>query len=76
MAVEKINRHKCRGGCSICIDSCWLDVLRLDSKSKAYIAYPDECDSCFWCTMSCPAEAISVSAGDTLPWINDFFPTK
>ncbi len=48
-------------GCTVCVDVCPLDVLRIDEKtSKAYMAY-DECWYCLPCEKDCPTGAISVA---------------
>jgi NAD-dependent dihydropyrimidine dehydrogenase PreA subunit len=60
--IESINEDKCTG-CGICVDRCPLDTLRLKETSegsKAYIAYPDDCMTCFECEVECPSHAISV----------------
>lgn len=59
--INKINSDKCIG-CGTCIDRCNMDVLRLDSESDiAYIAYPEDCMTCFECELNCPTEAITVN---------------
>ncbi len=74
MAIESINHELCIEKCSICVNACSVDVLRLDAQGKAYIAYPDDCFSCFWCAMDCPAKAVYVSSVDSLPWLSSFYP--
>ena len=37
-----------------------LDALRLDERGRAFIAYPDDCMTCFICERACPAGAIDV----------------
>jgi NAD-dependent dihydropyrimidine dehydrogenase PreA subunit len=59
--IDKIDITKC-SGCGICVDHCNMDVLRLNNDSdKAYIAYPEDCMTCFECALSCPEKAIIVS---------------
>jgi NAD-dependent dihydropyrimidine dehydrogenase PreA subunit len=59
--ITEIDNMKCTG-CGICIDLCNMDVLRLNTDSnKAYIAYPEDCMTCFECALSCPEKAVSVS---------------
>lgn len=61
--IETIDLEKCTG-CGICIDRCPLDTLRLKESSngwKAYVAYPDDCMTCFECEVECPTKAISVN---------------
>ena len=61
MAIEKIDENLCNG-CGICVDTCPMDVIRLDKiKEKAYIKYPGDCTVCYFCEMDCPVGAIYVS---------------
>ena len=61
MSIEQIDSDLCNG-CGICIESCPMDVIRMDKKSKkAVIRYPEDCMICGWCTTDCPQNAISVS---------------
>jgi len=61
MTIEKINSRKC-DGCGICVNSCPLDVIRMDEKRhKAIIAYPQECNNCDYCELDCPQQAIYVN---------------
>ncbi len=57
--ITNIYEEKCTG-CGICVDICPLDTLRMNDKGKAYIAYPDDCMTCFQCEMECPSNAIYV----------------
>ena len=34
-----------------------------------YIAYPEDCDSCFLCSLGCPYEAVEVSVEVPLPFL-------
>lgn len=48
-------------GCGICVQACPLDTLRLSEETgKAYIAYPDDCMTCYRCELNCPRGAIYV----------------
>ena len=58
LAIVDINTYRCIG-CSVCVQSCPNDVIRM-RKSKAYIAYQDDCSACFACETDCPREAISL----------------
>lgn len=58
----KVNADKCIAGkgCTVCVDVCPLDVLRIDeAKSTAYMRY-DECWYCLPCEVDCPTGAITV----------------
>ncbi len=58
--IESIDQTKCTG-CGICVETCPIDTLRMDAGTgKAFIAYPEECMTCFVCEMNCPAGAVSV----------------
>ncbi|MDB9822570.1 ferredoxin family protein [Deltaproteobacteria bacterium] len=58
--IEKIDEAKCNG-CGTCVEVCPLDTFRIDTDNgKAYIAYNDDCITCFVCEMNCPTEAIYV----------------
>jgi NAD-dependent dihydropyrimidine dehydrogenase PreA subunit len=61
MSIEQIDSDLCNG-CVICIDSCPMDVIRMDEISKkAVIKYPEDCMVCFQCEINCPENAIYVS---------------
>lgn len=61
MSIERIDPELCTG-CGICIDSCGVDVIRIDEKSgKAVIKYMEECMLCYYCEIDCPTNAIYVS---------------
>lgn len=48
-------------GCTVCIDVCPLDVLRLDpATGKAHMQY-DECWYCLPCETDCPTGAVRVA---------------
>ena len=58
--ITEIDETKCNG-CGICVERCPLDTLRMDTSSnKAYIAYPEDCMTCYQCELECPCEAIYV----------------
>jgi NAD-dependent dihydropyrimidine dehydrogenase PreA subunit len=58
--IEKIDEAKC-DGCGICVEICPLDTFRVNEDTgKAFIAYPDDCITCFVCEMNCPTHAIYV----------------
>src|SRR6201991_1473529 len=48
-------------GCTVCVDVCPLDVLRIsDMTKKAYMAY-DECWYCMPCEADCPTGALNLN---------------
>lgn len=61
MAIEAIDQKVC-DACGICIDSCPVDVLRMDEEGiNVKIAYPEDCVACYLCEVDCPKDAIKVS---------------
>lgn len=59
MSIKCIDTDRCTG-CGICVESCPMDVLRMDDeRRKAIIRYRDDCMFCRWCMIDCPTEAIS-----------------
>lgn len=67
MVIERIDPELCTG-CGICVNSCSMDVIRMDtSTKKAFIRYPDDCMLCLWCERDCPEKAIYVSPAKTIP---------
>ena len=57
--IRSIDKEKCVG-CGICVERCPLDTLRLGADKKAYIAYPEDCMTCFLCERNCQKGAIFV----------------
>ncbi|MGB0660235.1 MAG: 4Fe-4S dicluster domain-containing protein [Mangrovicoccus sp.] len=55
-------------GCTVCVDVCPLDVLRIadlaDGSKTAYMKY-DECWYCMPCEADCPTGAVTV----TIPYL-------
>lgn len=48
-------------GCTVCVDVCPLDVLRIDpATGKAHMQY-DECWYCLPCETDCPTGAVKVA---------------
>lgn len=61
MAVENINTDKCIG-CETCVQTCPMDVLRMDPKTgKSSIAFYEECQICRLCVKFCPVDALTVT---------------
>ena len=69
MSIEKIDQELCTG-CGICVNSCPMDVIRMDEEAeKAIIKYQDDCMLCEFCVLDCPVDAIYVSPEKTSPLI-------
>ena len=61
MPIERINAELCTG-CEQCLDSCPMDVIRMDEEGeKAIIKYQIDCIACYNCELDCPTGAIYVS---------------
>ncbi|MBE3586340.1 MAG: ferredoxin family protein [Thermoanaerobacter sp.] len=72
--IEKIDEARCNG-CGLCVEICPMDVFRLKMsldifsdkerntpkrEVKAYVAYPEDCMTCFTCELKCPTKAVQV----------------
>jgi NAD-dependent dihydropyrimidine dehydrogenase PreA subunit len=67
MAIERIDENQCNG-CGICVNSCPMDVIRMDEERKKAIAiYPEDCTLCAVCEIDCPQHAIYVSPIKQVP---------
>ncbi|CEP68993.1 4Fe-4S ferredoxin-type, iron-sulphur binding domain [Moorella glycerini] len=58
MAVTRIDYEKCNR-CGKCWDICPMDVFQRFDR-EIYIAYRDDCMSCFLCAIECPEGCIEV----------------
>lgn len=54
----KVNLEKCNS-CSMCVEICPVDVLRLDGEGRPYMKY-DECWYCGCCEEECPTAALKI----------------
>ncbi len=66
MSLVTILTHACVG-CGICVESCPMDVLRMNGlpgSPKAVVAYSDDCQACMLCVFDCPRQAVEVRGAD------------
>jgi NAD-dependent dihydropyrimidine dehydrogenase PreA subunit len=69
MSIKEIDQDLCTG-CGICVESCSVDVIRMDDDSqKAVIRYPQDCMLCELCSLDCPVDAITVTPDKEAPLI-------
>jgi NAD-dependent dihydropyrimidine dehydrogenase PreA subunit len=67
MSIERIDSDLCIG-CGTCVNSCPVDVIRMDEEKKvAVIKYPEDCMCCDYCELDCPQRAIYVSPVRAVP---------
>jgi NAD-dependent dihydropyrimidine dehydrogenase PreA subunit len=60
MSTITIDAELCNG-CGLCLDSCPVDVFRIDETTrKAVAVYARDCQICFLCEDDCPQKAISI----------------
>jgi len=61
MVIEKIDYNLCIT-CRTCVETCPMDVLRMDKKTnRPIIRYPEDCMICKLCLIYCPKDAITIS---------------
>ncbi|MBI4320144.1 MAG: ferredoxin family protein [Chloroflexi bacterium] len=65
MAVERIDYDKCND-CGICYDVCPMDVFRTVGRN-VYIAYHDDCMTCYLCSTYCAKDAVYVGPERPVP---------
>jgi len=67
MSIERIDAELCIG-CSICVGTCPVYVIRMDSKTgRPVIRYPEDCMCCYYCELECPEQAIYVAPEKSAP---------
>jgi len=67
MSIEYIDENLCTG-CGICVESCPMDVIRMDEDlNKAVARYPEDCSLCALCEIDCPEQAIHVAPSKETP---------
>lgn len=66
MPIVEIDRDLC-SHCNTCVDVCPLDVLRESEDGAPFVAYREDCQSCFLCRILCPAGAIQVTPDRARP---------
>ena len=59
MPRVEVNERACTG-CGVCVETCPTDVLRLNDRRKAVMAYPADCQGCYVCQWDCAYGAIHV----------------
>lgn len=58
--IASLNQEKC-AGCRLCVEICPMDVFRMvEETNVAFIRYPQDCQTCFQCELTCPVDAIYV----------------
>jgi NAD-dependent dihydropyrimidine dehydrogenase PreA subunit len=58
MAIRNIDYSKCIN-CGLCYDVCPMDVFGKFA-SKVYLKYPEDCMTCFQCSLVCKVDACVV----------------
>lgn len=66
----KINLDLCTG-CQMCVDGCFVDVIRWDqTRGKPFASYPEDCQVCCICEKVCPPGAIEIIPD----WSSKYYP--
>ena len=72
IARIEIDEDACKG-CELCIEACFMDVLRWDGeREKPVVAYPEDCKLCLFCedeppTAHQPGSSLKSSMGSAMP---------
>jgi NAD-dependent dihydropyrimidine dehydrogenase PreA subunit len=55
-----VDEERCISGCHVCVESCPVDCLAIETeRRKAYMKF-DDCWYCLACEVDCPTNAITV----------------
>jgi NAD-dependent dihydropyrimidine dehydrogenase PreA subunit len=61
----EVDRGKC-SRCSLCVEMCPMDVLRMGKEKIPHMRYQDDCWYCDVCVSVCPKKAITLKG---LPYL-------
>jgi adenylylsulfate reductase subunit B len=68
----KIDLDSCKS-CKLCVNTCFLDVIRWDDvKNKPVAAYTEDCVWCLACEVACPEQCIDVIPNIPAPLHSSF----